>query len=312
MTKVLVTGGVGFVGSNTVNELVNLGYDVVVVDNLVSGKKEYIQEYVKFYEYDICDIGIFGIVRREQPDFIIHLAAQVNVRKSMKDPILDADTNILGSLHILECCKKYNVKKLIYSSSGGAVYGEPKQLPVSENDEVNPISAYGVSKYCVEKYIEFYHRVYSLDYTILRYSNVFGPNQNPNGEVGVIAIFIGKYLRKERPIIFGDGMQTRDYVYVKDVVNANILALEKNTQSKIFNVSSGVGVSVNKIDNELRALIGTNLKPMKETFITGEVKNIYLDIHKAKRELGWYPKTSFNDGLKETIKWYKETYSKRQ
>lgn len=295
----MVTGGAGFIGSNLVDQLVK-EHDVVVVDNLVTGKKEHINKAAKFYHADVTTPHLRNIFRREKPEIVFHLAAQINVRKSAEDPIFDAKTNILGTLNLLTSCVEFGTKKIINSSSGGAVYGEPRSLPVNEEHPINPLSQYGLSKFVGEKYIELYKRIHDLNCSILRYSNVYGPRQDPSGEAGVISIFIGKLLREERPIIFGDGEQTRDFVYVDDVVKANLISLKKDGT---YNIGTGKETSVNEIFEMLSNLLGTDVKPFHDKPVEGEVRRICLDVTKAKRELNWKARTPIEKGLNETIKW---------
>jgi UDP-glucose 4-epimerase len=300
--KILVTGGAGFIGSNLVDRLVK-EHKVIVVDNLLMGKKENINKAAKFYNADVTTPQLQNIFRREKPEIVFHLAAQINVRKSAEDPIFDAKTNILGTLNLLTSCVEFGAKKIIYSSSGGAIYGEPHYLPVKEDHPVTPLSQYGLSKFVGEKYIELYRRNYGLNCSILRYSNVYGPRQDPSGEAGVISIFIGRLLKGQGPVIFGDGEQTRDFVYVDDVVKANLVSLKKEGT---YNIGTGKETSVNEIFEMLSNLLGRHVKPFHDKPVEGEVRRICLDVSKARRELNWKASTSIKEGLKETIKWAKE------
>ena len=299
--KVLVTGGAGFIGSHLVDEALEEGYDVVTIDNLNNGKLENLNKDAKFYKVDIVDIDNLSLVfEKEKPDYVIHLAAQISLRESLKNPIYDAEQNILGSINILECCRKFNVKKVVYASSA-AVYGFPKYLPVDEKHPINPFSPYGVSKHTVEHYLQYYHENFEIDYIILRYSNVYGERQDPLGEAGVIAIFIDKLKKGERPIIFGDGEQTRDFVYAKDVVEANLLALEKETENKVFNISTNTETSVNELFKKIKEIMNSNINPIYKNPIK-EVRNIRLDNSLAEKELNWKPKVELNEGLKKIAK----------
>lgn len=299
--KVLVTGGAGFIGSHLVDEASEEGYDVVTIDNLNNGKLENLNKDAKFYKVDIVDIDNLSLVfEKEKPDYIIHLAAQISLRESLKNPIYDAEQNILGSINILECCRKFNVKKVVYASSA-AVYGFPKYLPVDEKHPINPFSPYGVSKHTVEHYLQYYHENFEIDYIILRYSNVYGERQDPLGEAGVIAIFIDKLKKGERPIIFGDGEQTRDFIYAKDVVEANLLALEKETENKVFNISTNTETSVNELFKKIKEIMNSNINPIYKNPIK-EVRNIRLDNSLAEKELNWKPKVELNEGLKKIAK----------
>lgn len=303
--RILVTGGAGFIGSNVVDLLIEKGHEVIIVDNLVTGKKENINPKAKFYNADITDINLINIFKTEKPDAVCHQAAQINVRKSVKDPFYDATINIIGTINLLECSIKTPVKKFVYASSGGARYGEPIKLPCDENHPIKPLCPYGISKHTAEHYIELYNKLYDLDYNILAYSNVFGPRQDPAGEAGVISIFLNKIFDNKKCQIFGDGEQTRDYVFVKDVAQANLLALEKTTKSKNFNIGTEKETSVNelfkKIKNILRKGEAAHAAP-----VSGEVRRIYLNCSLAKKELGWQAKTDLDTGLKETINWFKQ------
>ena len=305
MSKVLVTGGAGFIGSNVVDLLIEKKYDVLVVDNLSTGKKANLNPKVTFSKTDIRDKNLEEVFKKEKPDFIVHHAAQIDVRKSITDPVFDSTINIMGSINLLECTRRHSVKKFLYASSGGAVYGEPEYSPVDERHPIKPLCPYGASKYSVEKYVELYGINYGFDYSILRYANVYGPRQDPLGEAGVVAIFTGKILRNEKPTIFGDGKQTRDFVYVKDVATANLLALEKKSNAKVFNIGSGVETSVNDIMRELKELTKSKITPAYGPAVNGEVRSISLDVRLAEKELSWKPKVNVRQGLEETLRWYK-------
>ena len=306
--KVLVTGGAGFIGSNIVDELIDGGFDVVVVDNLSTGFKEFINSKAKFYKADITDAKrIRDIFQKEKPDYVHHLAAQMDVRVSTKKPIFDATSNIIGSLNVIINSIRNNTKKIIYANTGGALYGEirAEDLPIKESHLINPISEYGVSKHTVEHYLFLYNYNYGLDYVSLRYPNVYGSRQNPNGEAGVIAIFIGKMLANQRPIIFGDGTQTRDYVYVKDVVNANIAAQE-SSKNGCYNIGTGKETSILEIFDMLKKELNFKQDPIYSKKRIGEIQRICLDASKIKKELGWRPKYSLKEGIKRTSDYYRE------
>ena len=232
--KVLVTGGAGFIGSHIVDMLIEDGHEVIIIDNLSTGKKEFINKKATFYLLDINSPQLEQIFSKEKPEYVIHQAAQVDVALSIQDPVCDADSNILGTIRLLECCKKFKIRKIIYASSC-AVYGETNDCSIHENFIVQPLSFYGASRYTSELYIQLNHKFSGTPYTILRYANVYGPRQTPKGEGGVIAIFMQKALKGEQPVIFGDGEQTRDFVYVKDVASANLSAL-KNGTNEIINI----------------------------------------------------------------------------
>jgi UDP-glucose 4-epimerase len=302
--KVLVTGGAGFIGSHVVESLLEQGHEVVVVDNLVTGHRENVDPRARFYHLDIRSADLNDLFERERPDAVSHHAAQMNVRRSVSDPLYDADVNVLGSLNLIECAVRHKVKKFIYISSGGAVYGEPERLPCDENHPVNPICQYGVTKHIVEHYLYLYKRNYGLDYTVLRYPNVYGPRQDPYGEAGVVAIFTGQMLRGEGVLINGSGEQTRDFVYVKDCAWANVLALE-NGSGQIYNLGTGVETSVNQIFALLKEIIGYPREPRYGPAMVGETFRIYLDATKAQRELGWRPTVTLEEGLRRTVAYFR-------
>lgn len=299
-----MTGGAGFIGSHVVDLLVEKGYEVVVVDDLSTGRIENINEDAKFYNVSICSQELREIFGKERPDFVLHFAAQVNVRKSFNDPKFDANINIKGSINLLECCRYLCVDKIVYASTGGAIYGNPQYLPVDEKHPIKPLSPYGASKHAIEHYLYIYKNNYNINYISLRYGNVYGPRQDPNGEAGVIAIFTNRLLKNERPVIFGDGNQTRDFIFVEDAANAAILALERDVRKKTLNIGTGRETSVNEICNKLRSIIGNNINPIYSDPIEGEVRRICLNSDNAKRELNWKPKNSIDDGLKKTVDWF--------
>ena len=236
MAKILVTGGAGFIGSHVVDLFLEKGFEVVILDDLSTGRTSNLNPGAKFYQMDIRDPKICNIFEVEKPDYISHHAAQMDVRRSVAQPLFDADVNILGSINLIECAKEFGVKRFVYISTGGAVYGEPERVPCEETDPINPICQYGASKHTVEHYLFMYNVNYGLKYTVLRYPNVFGPRQDPHGEAGVVAIFTGKMLAGEQVIINGDGEQTRDYVYVGDCARANYLAVTVEHQTGIYNL----------------------------------------------------------------------------
>ena len=242
----LVTGGAGFIGSHVVDALIEEGHSVVVIDDLSSGKREHVHHDAKFHQLDIRSPDLEGVFAEERPEVVNHHAAQVDVRVSMADPIFDADVNILGSLNLLECARSHGVEKLIYASTGGAVYGQPAYLPCDEDHPVEPICPYGISKLAVEHYLYLYRQSYGLEYTILRYANVYGPRQDPFGEGGVVAIFARQMVEGEQVVINGSGEQERDFVYVDDVVRANLVAMERG-DGETYNLGRGVGTSVNEL-----------------------------------------------------------------
>jgi UDP-glucose 4-epimerase len=304
--KVMVTGGAGFIGSHVTEAMLAAGHDVAVLDNLSTGFRHNIWPRARFYETDIRDANALRKVFDDfRPDAVTHHAAQMDVRKSLDDPVFDGDTNILGSLKLILESVRTGVKRFIYVSTGGAVYGEPQFLPVTEDHPIRPECAYGISKHTVEHYLELYRLLSGLKYVVLRYPNVFGPRQNPRGEAGVNAIFIGMMLEGQTPTIFGDGEQLRDYVYVTDVAAANVKALDRG-EGEICNIGSGVGTSVNQIYHDVAGIIGFRNPPIYSVPRPGEIQKVYLDSSKAKRVLGWEPKVNFADGLKRTVEWFRE------
>ena len=303
--KCLVTGGAGFIGSHLADELITKGHKVAVIDNFSTGKEENLNPKVKFYKTDIQDSKIFQIFEKEKPDIVFHYAAQINVRKSVENPVESAKTNILGSLNILENCRNFGVKKIVFASTGGAIYGEAKIIPTPEDYPAGPVSPYGIEKLIVELYLDFYKKEYNLDYLILRFANVYGPRQNSRGEAGVIAIFCDKMIAKNQPIINGDGKQTRDFVFVDDVIRANILAMEKN-ESGVFNIATGIETDINTVFRELKKAFNSKIKEIYGPQKAGEQKRSCLDSSLAKKELGWKPRYSLDQGLEKTINWFKK------
>jgi len=299
--KILITGGAGFIGSHAVDLYIAQGHEVVVVDDLSTGRKANLNPAAHFYKCDIRDPQVEDIIRREQPQVINHHAAQMDVRYSVTHPLFDADVNVLGSLHLIELARQHGVKRFIYISSGGAAYGEPEYLPCDEAHPVNPICPYGTSKHTVEHYLYLYEKNFGLPYIVLRYPNVYGPRQNPAGEAGVIAIFTGKLLSGETAVINGDGEQLRDYVYVGDCASANLLALDSSRPSGIYNIGSGKGTSVNELFALVKQLTGSRQLPVHGPAKLGETRHIYLDAGKAIRDLGWRQHVSLEQGLEQTV-----------
>jgi len=302
--KALVAGGAGFIGSNVVDALIQQGYQVVVVDNLSTGQLGNINPTAKFYQADICSRELEKIFGNERPELVNHQAAQTVIQKSMEDPVFDANQNILGSLNLISQCLRFGVKKIVYASSGGAVYGEPKYCPIDESHPINPISYYGISKHTVEHYLYLAHLQHKLSYVVLRYSNVYGPRQNPKGEAGVVAIFTRQMLQGKRPTIFGKGDKTRDYIYVSDVVTANILAMGRDVNG-VYNIGTGVETSDQEMFNLLAELTGYQSNPHYAPVRKGEIYKICLDWFKAQKELGWQPRFLLREGLSETVSYYR-------
>ncbi len=305
MAKVLVSGGAGFIGSHIVEAYLASGFEVVVVDNLSTGKRENLPPGVTFYEGDITSpLDMEEIFSRERPDYVNHHAAQINLRRSTEEPLFDAQVNILGSISLLELSVKYRVKKFIFASTGGAIYGEVETPPAHEDMPTLPLSPYGVAKRSVELYLNYYHKVQGLDFVALRYGNVYGPRQDPRGEAGVIAIFISRIIKGEPCIIFGDGRKTRDYVYVKDIAKANLLAL---SVSGVYNLGTGKETSVLELVEFLKKVSGRDFPVIFEEERKGEINRIALCSEKARETLGWTPSFSLEEGISQTWKWFKET-----
>lgn len=304
--KILVTGGAGFIGSWVADSYIEKGNDVLVLDNLSSGIKDNVPEKADFVEGDITDKSLVDEVISEfKPDVINHHAAQIDVRKSVENPMFDAEVNIIGSLNLLQAGVDYSIKKFIFASTGGAIYGEPEDIPADESTPPMPISAYGTSKYAVEKYLEFYNHIHGLDYVALRYANVYGPRQNPHGEAGVIAIFCSRILLGEECLVFGDGTQTRDYVYAGDVARANILALDAKKGS--YNIGTSIETSVNDLIDSLKKSSGRDFTVTYMKARPGEVQSISLDVKLAERALEWKPKTTLSEGIGNTWEFFQET-----
>ena len=302
--KILVTGGAGFIGSHVVDAFVEARHEVVVVDDLSSGKRSNLNPNARFHQIDIRTPAVADVITRERPDVISHHAAQMDVRRSVADPVFDAETNVVGFLRILEAARAVSVRKVLFASSGGAAYGEQENFPAREPDPTNPVSPYGVSKRSGEHYLFFYHAVHGLEYVALRYANVYGPRQDPHGEAGVVAIFTLKLLRGEAPTIHGDGLQTRDYVYVGDVVDANRRALESSFVGPV-NIGTGKETDVVTLARTLQRLSGTNAEPEHGPAKPGEQRRSVIDGALARRELAWEPRTSLEDGLRRTFEWFR-------
>ena len=301
----LVTGGAGFIGSHLVDRLVQENYRVIIVDDLSTGKLKNLNHDATFHHMSITQPTFPDVLNRERPDLVFHLAAQSSVPRSVKDPILDNEVNVLGTLRLLEASRRAGVEKIIYSSTGGALYGEPEVVPCPDDAPVTPISPYGMSKYMAEQYLEFYSRQYRLNFTTLRYGNVYGPRQDPFGEAGVVAIFISAMLGGKRPRIFGDGNQTRDFVCVDDIVDANIAAIHRGHR-KALNIGTGQLTSVNQLIEMLKQIIGFRWDAEHGPARAGDVYRISLDSSRAEAELAWTPKTDLAEGLARTVKFLRE------
>ncbi len=307
--KILVTGGAGFIGSQVAAQFLDAGHTVHIVDNMATGKFENLPDKAVFYQLDISEPEIVTLLEKEKYEVICHHAAQIDVRKSVSDPLFDARINILGSLNLIENGLRNGLKKIIFASSGGTVYGEQVQFPASENHSLMPISPYGITKLSFEHYLHYYQVCMGLEYVALRYGNVYGPRQNPHGEAGVVAIFAQKILAGEQPLINGSGAQTRDYVYVQDVVAANLAALTYN-KSGSFNVGTGIETSVLEIFDAVRDAAGSDKQRQFAPAKTGEQSRSVLDYSLIQKEMGWQPKTEFKSGIDKTVNWFKEKLQK--
>jgi UDP-glucose 4-epimerase len=261
---------------------------------------------VRLHEVDIRDARLAEVFEKEKPQVVCHQAARANVRESFEKPLLYAEVNVVGSLNVLECCRKFGVKKVLYASTGGAVYGPPRQLPVSEDHAINPLDPYGASKHHVEHYLHLYRQNFGIAYTVLRYPNVYGPRQNPFGEAGVVAIFARMMLNGALPTINGSGEQERDFINALDIAQANLLALDKG-DGEIMNLGSGEGVSVNTIFSVLADLTGFEQEPVYGPAKTGEVYKIFLNADRARTILGWNPKIELRQGLEATVDYFRKS-----
>ncbi|HET9575500.1 MAG TPA: NAD-dependent epimerase/dehydratase family protein [Nitrospira sp.] len=303
--KVLVTGGAGFIGSHLVDRLVQEGHEVIIVDNLVTGKRRNINRAARFYKLDIQSWRLERVFRNERPNVVMHLAAQMDVRKSVEDPMFDAQVNILGTLNVLQQAVKHGVRKVVFSSSGGAIYGEQEIYPAPESHVTRPLSPYGLSKLCGEQYLSYYQRSSGLQVVSLRYANVYGPRQDPEGEAGVVAIFIQKMLNNEQAVINGNGRQTRDFVFVEDVVEANLAVMGQETQGT-YNVGTGVETSVNDLFRILIQHTGSTCKEVHGPAKKGEQARSVIDNTRMRHELSWEPKADLSEGLKKTVEYFRE------
>jgi UDP-glucose 4-epimerase len=304
--RILVTGGAGFIGSHIADRFIEQGHEVAIVDNLSMGRMENINPKAKFHLLDIRDKALEKIFKERAFDVVCHQAAQMDVRKSVEDPLFDADVNVLGTLNLIQNCVKYKVKKVLFASTGGAIYGEQDTFPCEETHPTRPVSPYGITKLTIEKYLYYYSVEFGLHYVILRYSNVYGPRQNPHGEAGVVAIFTSRLLAGDQPVINGNGKQTRDYVYVNDVARINLKTLDYD-QNDIFNVGTGIETDVNTIFQHLNKLTGGNAAEKHGPPKPGEQQRSVISHEKAKKLLNWKPEATIQEGLKQTVAFFRET-----
>ncbi|MCX5894080.1 MAG: NAD-dependent epimerase/dehydratase family protein [Deltaproteobacteria bacterium] len=303
--RILVTGGAGFIGSHLADALVQHGHEVAVVDNLSSGRREQVPAAAQFFPYDIKSPETFDLICRWQPQVLVHHAAQMSVRISVDDPVMDAQENILGSLNLFQAAARAQTEKIIFASTGGAMYGDQAPVPAREADRPQPECPYGIAKLAVEHYLHFYQREHGIIPVRLRYANVYGPRQNGLGEAGVVAIFIEKFLAGEQPLINGDGLQTRDFTYVGDIVAANLLALDY-PQAGIFNIGTGRETDILTIYLELQKVLDASHGPVHGPAKPGEQRRSALDSARAQELLGWEPRTSLSDGLARTAAAFRE------
>jgi UDP-glucose 4-epimerase len=299
--KVIVTGGAGFIGSHLVDRLISMDYDVMVIDNLSTGSENNLNKSTEFLKKDICDDDLGSIVKKFSPSYIFHLAAQIDVRKSLDNPIWDEGINIRGTLNLLEAAAKAKIKKIIFSSTGGAIYGEAKFA--DESLLPKPLSPYGVAKLTCEHYLRVYSEWKGVPFTSLRYGNVYGPRQDPYGEAGVVAIFCNQLIEEKQPVLYGYGSMIRDYIFVSDIVEANVLSMNRGDE-EIYNVGTEKPTTVKKLFEVLREISGKNVESKLASARDGEIFEVYLNCERAKSELKWKPKVNLKDGLETTYEWF--------
>jgi UDP-glucose 4-epimerase len=305
-STILITGIAGFIGSHIAGLLLEEGHAVAGLDDLSSGRLKNVPEGAEFFKTDLCDAsGVREAFEKTRPPFVIHHAAQVSVSRSVKDPVSDARVNVLGTLNILRLCAEYSVKGIIFASSGGALYGDVNS-PANEDFPLSPRSPYGLSKWAGEEYVRYFQEEYGIHYVILRYGNVYGPRQDPQGEAGVVAIFAHQLISGEIPTINGDGEYVRDYVYVEDVAKANVAALKKYQANAILNIGTGKGTSVNNLFDTMAGLVGAGVSPRFGPPRPGDLRSSILDPSRAKEVLGWEPQVPLAEGLEKTIKWFRK------
>jgi UDP-glucose 4-epimerase len=300
--KVLVTGGAGFIASHIADAMIDAGHDVLVLDDLSSGKRENLNPKAKFYPLDVRDAAVADLFAKERPEVMCHHAAQMDVRKSVADPVFDAQVNLVGLLNLLENGRRNGLRRVLFASTGGAIYGEQDVFPCPETHKTEPLSPYGIAKLASERYLHFYHVQYGISWAALRYANVYGPRQNPHGEAGVVAIFTEKLLRGEQPVINGDGLQSRDYVYVDDLVRANLLALTSDYSGPL-NLGNGIETNVNELFHRLAKICGSSAPERHGPAKAGEQRRSVIDSRLADRVLGWKPQVSLEDGLRRTVEY---------
>ncbi len=303
--KILITGGAGFIGSHLADSFLSEGHDVFIVDDLSSGNAAYVDPRVGFYKINLCDPNIARLFEAQRFDVLCHHGAQINVRASVADPANDVEVNVKGLINLMEAGRKNGLQKVILASTGGAIYGEPDYVPQDEMHIERPLSPYGIDKLVSEHYLYFYLKTYGIPYVALRYANVYGPRQNPHGEAGVVAIFAESLLAGRQPRIYGDGRQTRDFVFVGDVVRANLKALQ-HSESGSFNIGTGIETDINEVYDILADLTGFERPALREPGKPGEQRRSVLDHKLAKEKLGWTPQVSIREGLSQTVEWFEQ------
>lgn len=304
MMRILITGGAGFIGSHIADAALKKGFETFCMDNLSTGRRENLDPQVRLIEGDIVSAPLDSLFKEIKPDYLIHEAAQASVPASLRDPAYDAEVNILGTVRLLDAARRHGVRKVVYASSA-AVYGNPIRLPIDEEHPRAPLSFYGISKLIPEYYLEQFYRTYGLPFTALRYANVYGERQVAHGEGGVVAIFTDKLLRGEKLSIFGDGEQTRDFIYVGDVAEANLAALTHG-DGEIYNIGTGISTSIHRLIRAMEEITGRKAEieylPPRE----GDIRDSLFRIDKAIRGLHWSPKVTLHEGLKRTLSYYRE------
>ncbi len=309
MMKIMLTGGAGFIGSHIADLFLMEGFELAILDNLSTGRIENIPAGVNFFKEDINSSNIYDIFRQFKPDIVVHNAAQVSVGSSVNDPFRDMEINIRGTLNLLGAGVENKVKRFVFASTGGAIYGEHDYFPADENHPLRPLSPYAVSKLACEKYLYCYYKNYGISFTVLRYSNVYGPRQDPHGEAGVVAIFAQKMLQGQQPVINGSGRQTRDFVFAGDVARANLLAI-KNKAFGEFNISTGREITINHVFENLKRLTGALIEKRHGPPLKGEQLRSVLSSQKACNTFGWVPTVSIEEGLQKTVDFFKKTECK--
>jgi len=302
--KILVTGGAGFIGSHVAEALLDEGFAVHIVDNLSSGNEGNVPKGCVFHEMDIRSRDVRLLWEREKFDTLVHHAAQMDVRRSVADPAFDADVNVHGFLNLAESGKSAGLRKIVFASTGGAIYGDPAYTPQDEDHPLRPVSPYGITKLCTEKYLDYYKIQFGIDYVSLRYANVYGPRQNPHGEAGVVAIFAQRMLEGEEAFINGDGLQTRDYVFVGDVVRMNVNAV-RASESGVYNVGTGKETTVVELFGIVNAHTGGETKQQHKPAKPGEQRRSVLSHDKATQKFGWTPDVDLEEGLRRTVNWFR-------